>query len=634
MKKLTAALLVIGLLLVTACSSNSGGQQQSESQGTNTTTQQTETTSSSTPTKPTTLKLTGEVDTTKTLTTFANIEPPPAFHGNPYDDVAGLNWSVQPLLFVPLADYAPLPEREFRPAGLESFDLNGRTLTMKLRKDLKWSDGSAVTVDDVMTMFYIAALKGTVWQIADSIEKVDDSTIKIEFVNESPLNLNLVLPSYIMTPQRTYGKYADQLKEYIEKYRRFDETTGRYTFDPAGDDMRTQIQTELSNYKPDALTEVLFSGPYVLTGVTSAEALFEKNPYYYMDVPVPKIRALRSAGSESFTTAVLEGAFTIENGGLSPDMTKQVEEKFKDTLRTIYVPEFSQIGYLFNLQKYPFTIPEVRKAFAYLLDRETLITLAEPGSFISDPHASGMLPSLIPAYTNDGFVDTLTDYSYDPAKAEELLTSIGWKKVGGKWANENGEVVHIELTTVGSWPSLMYPSEAYATMLQEFGFDIEFKPMEFAALVDYMNKAEHQLMCYFLPGMSTYAHPWEVYNQTYIGTYSTRMNMPKLETGQERIITAPTSGKEYNISHILADLYETTDEAKIKELTQQLMTVTNDYVPYVPLIEKTAPFRIYDTKLSVADGEIGQSQNSFYWYGGLNEIIAKQLRGGQLYFVK
>jgi len=315
-------------------------------------------------------------------------------------------------------------------------------------------------------------------------------------------------------------------------------------------------------------------------------------------------------------------------------MTQQVENKFKNKLRTIFIPEFSQIGYLFNYQKYPFDIPEVRKAFAYMMDRDTLIKLAEPGSFVSDTHATGMLPSLIPAYSSQEFLNTLTDYSYNPAKAEELLTSIGWKKVNGKWANEKGEVVKIEMVTIGSWPSLMYPAEAYSTMLKESGFDIEFKPMEFAAMIDYMNKGEHQIASYFVPSMSTYAHPWEVYNQTYLGAYAGRMNLPKLEAGADRIMKAPTSGKEYNVSQILARLYEATDPAEVRSLTEDLMTLTNDLVPFIPLIEKTAPLRIYDPKLSAADGELGVPQSDFFWYGNLNNMLTKQLRAGELYFVK
>jgi hypothetical protein len=38
--------------------------------------------------------------------------------------------------------------------------------------------------------------------------------------------------------------------------------------------------------------------------------------------------------------------------------------------------------------------------------------------------------------------------------------------------------------------------------------------------------------------------------------------------------------------------------------------------------------------MSVADGTIGKPQNSFYYYGNLNQMLAKMLRAEQLFFVK
>lgn len=619
MKKLGISLLVASLALMSACSTKTT-ENSPAPQGTET--------------KTASLKLTGDVDTTKTLTTFVNIQPPPAFHGNPYDDVAGLNWSVQPFLFDTLTDYSPLPTKEFKPSALESWKLEGNKLTLVLKKDLKWSDGSPLTMDDVMTGFYIQASKGTLWQIAHKVEKTDANTIVIEFVNNSELNLNIVLNSYIMTPKAKYGQFADELKAYVEKYRVFDKATNRYKFDAAGQDTINAINKKLADYKPDPIKDVLFSGPYILTSTTSAESLFSVNPNYRIKPKIEKIRALRSVGGESFSTAVLEQQYTIENGGLSPEMTKSVEDKFKDTLRTIYVPEFSQMGFLYNVQKYPFDNPVVRKAFALMADRETLVKVAEPGSFVSDSHATGLLPSLMGNFVSPGFVDKLVDYKYDQTKAEKMLTDIGWKKVNGKWANEKGEVVKIEVSTIGSWPSLMFPAEAYSTMLREAGFEVEFKPMEFAAFVKYMNEGQHQIADYFVPSMTTYQHPWEVLNASFNGAYAARMNLPKVEAGKENIVKAPTSGKEYNVTQLLAKLYESTDKAEITKTTEELITLTNDLVYYVPLIEKTAPYRIYDPKLSVADGQIGKPQNSFYYYGNLNGIIAKMLRAGELYFVK
>ena len=158
--------------------------------------------------------------------------------------------------------------------------------------------------------------------------------------------------------------------------------------------------------------------------------------------------------------------------------------------------------------------------------------------------------------------------------------------------------------------------------------------MEFAAFVKYMNDGNHQIANYFVPSMTSYAHPWEVFNATYNSAYSTRMNLPKVPTGQDRIVKLPTSGKDYNVTQALAKLYEATSKDETVKLTEELMTATNDLVYFVPVIEKTAPFRIYDPKLSLAEGTIGKPQNSFFYYGNLNQILSKMIRAEQLFFVK
>ena len=114
-------------------------------------------------------KLEGEaVKSDKVLTTLVDIQPPPAFNGNPYD-TAGLNWSVQPLMFDYLAEFSPFPEKTFKPALLESYELDHTTLTMKLKEGLKWSDGTPLTADDVLTNYLVNVGKSTVWTYAESI---------------------------------------------------------------------------------------------------------------------------------------------------------------------------------------------------------------------------------------------------------------------------------------------------------------------------------------------------------------------------------------------------------------------------------------------------------------------------------
>ena len=576
-------------------------------------------------------KLEGEaVKSDKVLTTLVNIQPPPAFNGNPYD-TAGLDWSVQPLMFDYLAEFSPFPEKTFKPALLEDYTLEGTVLTMKLKEGLVWSDGSPLTADDVMTNYLVNVGKSTVWTYAESIEKIDELTVQITYVNESPLLLNIAFALPIMSPASEYGEFAEKYKDIADNMRELNPTTGAYKYTEEGSTRLAEVNNELLAYKPDPTT-VICSGPYILTNATTSEVMFVKNENYRLDVPVEKVRGLRAGSSESFATSILEKQYTVENGGLSPDMSLQVDKRYQDTMRKVFVPELSQIGYAFNYSKYPVNVPEVRKAISMATDRETLVSIAEPGSFLSDTHNSGLMPTLIDSYTEPGFIDTLPDYGYNPEGAEAMLESIGWTRDNqGKWLDENGESVKIEVATINSWPTFMLTAEAMATMLAEFGFNIDFKPMEGGTIWTHLSSGDQMIGGTFLGGAGTYAHPWEAFSNIYT---STRLGLPELQANEHRILVAPTTGKEYDVTEMLQELFMATDDAEIKRITQDFMTLTNDLGIFMPVVEKSAPLRIYDTTLSMPDAEAGEIQQSFYYFGTMNQMVAKMLKSGEIYFTE
>lgn len=65
------------------------------------------------------------------------------------------------------------------------------------------------------------------------------------------------------------------------------------------------------------------------------------------------------------------------------------------------------------------------------------------------------------------------------------------------------------------------------------------------------------------------------------------------------------------------------------------MKVGNDICGYISVIEKTAPFRVYDPKLNLGGGcKLNEVLASYYYYGSINTIIAKLLADDLIYFVK
>ncbi len=578
-----------------------------------------------------TMHVEGEVDKTKTLTTLINCDATPAFNGNPFDETAGVNWSVQPFMYDYLAFFAPLPERTYKNSLLESYTFEDKVMTLKLLPGLKWSDGTALDADDLMTHFYCELISNPVWNYMDKLEKVDDLTVKLTFVDESDLLLNLVIRNPIRTPNEIFGKWADQFKEVAETMREFDETSNRWKVTQEGVEKNAEIKRDLLTYKP-APNEVVCSGPYVIDRYNTSEVLFKPNPEFRKEMLITSIRGLRPGDSQAFSTAILAQEYTIENGGLNADMSKQVDLTYKDTLRKVFAPELSQVGYTMNTEKYPLNLVEVRKAISMAIDRNSLLAVAEPGSFNGSIQNAGLIPSIVDTYTDKSFVDSLVKYEYNPDEAAKLLESIGWTKNGNQWVDDKGESPVITLATISSWPSFMMTGEAINQMLTDFGFKVEFKPMEFGVWNDFTKGDEKMLSCAFVAASPSFAHPWECFNDLYIA--NPRTGWGKLEPGQERIVEDPVDGKEYNVSQILNQMFISTDQAELKELTQQMMKLSNDLCVYYSVLEKGAPVRVYDPKLCLPEAEMNALQSDYMYFGNLNTMLAKMLMEDHLYFVK
>ena len=239
-----------------------------------------------------TMEAEGEVDTSKVLTTLIDCDATPAFNGNPYDETAGINWSIQPFMYDYLAFFSPMPERTFKNSLMESYTYEDLVMTIKLLPDLKWSDGSALNADDVLTNFYCDLTATTLWNYMEKIEKVDDLTIRMTFCQDSPLLLNLVVRNPIRTPDEIYGKWAEQYKDVAENMRVYDEESKTMKFTDEGNEKNAAIKQDLLSFKP-APDEVVCSGPYVIDKYNTSEILFKANPEYRQEMLIPTIRGLR-----------------------------------------------------------------------------------------------------------------------------------------------------------------------------------------------------------------------------------------------------------------------------------------------------------------------------------------------------
>ncbi|SFU56195.1 peptide/nickel transport system substrate-binding protein [Clostridium sp. DSM 8431] len=581
-------------------------------------------------TKLTNAKLDGEeapVEGTvfRTMFTFT---PPPAGHGNPLVN-GGPDWSMEPILYDYFCDYSPQPEKTFKPSLLESYDFTDKVLTLKLRENLKWSDGSPITADDLLCDLYIDMTINKIAYYGDSVTKTDDRTVTIKFNTDSPLILDYVLKSPMRFSKKEYGKFSEEYKQVFESMRQLKDD-GNYSFTKEGDEKISNVTTEINNYLPD-VKSIVTSGPYVVETVTSSEMIFKRNPYYRNPLKIEKIQAMRPTSNESQAVSVMNKDFDGEGMGLSTDMAKKVAENNKDTIRQMVIPEYSELGFCFNVNKAPTDDVKVRKAIAYIIDKASIAPVSEPGMRLGDEYAVGLPPSIRDKYFDKEFLDTLENYTMDTKKAEELLKDAGWSKKGDKWVDANGESPEIKIAGVGEFPAYVVMGEAAANMLKDFGLNASFTPKESAAYSDYAISGDASMVIDGFGSTTSTQHPFEAYDA--LGWYGKRMNIKDVDKG-EQVYKNAVTGEDFKYSEKSRELFQAKDDKEISEKAKEFAKFFNDSMWFCPITEKYYIYRIHNDKLSMAPAETGKELSDFYWSGTTSALLGKMLKAGQVYYVK
>ena len=66
------------------------------------------------------------------------------------------------------------------------------------------------------------------------------------------------------------------------------------------------------------------------------------------------------------------------------------------------------------------------------IDFKSVLPILEPGTLDPDTKMTGLVPSFRDRWVSKETLAKMQDYSFNKAKAEELLKSIGWKRGADK----------------------------------------------------------------------------------------------------------------------------------------------------------------------------------------------------------
>lgn len=138
----------------------------------------------------------------------------------------------------------------------------------------------------------------------------------------------------------------------------------------------------------------------------------------------------------------------------------------------------------YNVNKAPFDDPLVRRAMAYLIDKDALVAVSLRG--LGQPACGPLPPSIL------GYWDGICDYAapYDPARGLEILAQAGYTQQGGKLVKD-GQPLAFSIITSSTygWPQ---SAQVVQAMLKELGITVDVELVEHTTLLAQGREGAHQ----------------------------------------------------------------------------------------------------------------------------------------------
>ncbi|AJS58724.1 ABC transporter substrate-binding protein [Paenibacillus sp. IHBB 10380] len=467
---LLTSLFIVSSMLVTACSnkdSSSNSTSNNKSATTTAVNNSTDTPATSTggltePFTATDLSKLPAVAQKRTDTIIVGLtDPSGAF--TPYFQQSGYDGNVSSLLYASLVNVddkgLPVPDLA------ESWDVSedALTYTFHLRSDLKFSDGSPLTADDVAftwTILHDKAYDGDsqvlTLHVAGGADYKEGKATTIEGIKIiDPQTLSVTLEKPNATALVTLGSNVLSKAYYGKDY-----------------------QFGQLDYIKKLHEKPVGNGPYKLEKfIPGQEVRFVANEYYYKGKPA----------TEHFIYKTTEGDVWqfVETGEVDYASFSATQENI-DKLKGLgfvnvipYTP--SSYGYLqANLEHEQLKDKAVRQAITYGLDRQSIFVDANQGAgSIANIPASPISWS----YTEEG----INPYNYDPEKAKELLDGAGWVVGAGGIREKNGTPLSIHFLGSKSKNTDIF----IAVAKENFeAIGIKFEPEVFADFNSLVSKVE------------------------------------------------------------------------------------------------------------------------------------------------
>ena len=369
------------------------------------------------------------------------------------------------------------------------------------------------------------------------------------------------------------------------------------------------------------------SGAYLyLTNAEDRNIWVRNEGWWGIDVlgkPAPKyIVDIRTSSNNVALGMVIKGELDLSNNFL-PGVATLSDKGYVSTYFSgpPYMLSANTAVLFLNTTKKPMDDPAFRRALAFAIDVPSIVNVAY-AQLVKAASPAGLLPSL------DKFVDkdvvAELGYTYDTAKAKDLLAAAGYKDVDNDGFVEapDGSTFALEVTCPSGWTDWMAAIDIIATSAQAAGINIKAATPDYGAWNTALQGGTFDMTLNNWASMSN--TPWTLYNLLFRHPIQEQMQSGNFGRYENQEI--------FDAVDALAKI-PTSDEAGMKAACSSIQKIMLTEMPMIPLWYNglwaqfsTATWTNWPTETSV-NQSLPSTWSGYWQLGGLQTLINLKLAG-------
>ena len=500
--------------------------------------------------------------------------PPSTFNPLDYDPNFPIDGNCR-ITYEALLAYNQL-NGELEPMLADSYTSDSEKITVHLDPRAKWSDGTPVTVEDVLYTFKIDSLLPTPrhgnWNFLSHISNDGDNNISFHFSsNKNPLIILNALAETSILPKSVFEPLVQGAR------------SGK------GYDMNL-----ITAFKNDSTP--LVSGPYNLKTYSPDQIVLERNDNYWGNVKYdgkmasPKyiIHSLYN-GNNHFNSAMTKG-----NLDISSVFLPRIWDKAKDSIRAWSRNEpYHQPGSITTLliahQRAPFNDVALRRAMMHAINFEKIKSRA-----VSN-YTPMIQPGFILPFGTESKYFNKEDaekygYTYDIEKAKSILAAAGysWDDNGKLLDKKGGAVRSFTIECPTGWTDWEDAIKVIVGSLQEIGLSAEEKFVDYGTWDKDLRLGTFDLAMKTQTAELSAASPWNRFEQV-MGSVSYKPIGEETFANQGRF-------KNENADKLIRKIPTLTTERELTEAYRELNRIFMETIPVLPIMYRPTQYYQFSTK--------------------------------------